>query len=348
MMYTSGTTALPKGCPFTHEAMMQVATAVADRFRLSAADRMWDPLPLFHMGGLLDLLACISVGAAYVTQERWDPGVALGLMDGERCTFMYGSFETFTQGLIHHPDFGRTDLTRLREVFATGQPEELARLQAAFPQAVVVSSYGITEGGGAICHGSVDDPVEARTSTGGRPLRCTQCKIVDPESGADLPPGEPGEIVLRGSACFEGYHKDPSKTAEAWRGGWFHTGDLGTMDRDGRIAFRGRLKDMLKIGGENVAAVEIEDFLGTHPAVKIAQVVAIPDARYQEVAAAYVELTPGAASTSEELVEYCRAAIAGFKVPRHVRFVEEWPMSATKIQKFVLRERLLEELGLGT
>ena len=178
------------------------------------------------------------------------------------------------------------------------------------------------------------------------PVPGHEVRIVDPETDDELPVGERGEITVRGPGLFERYHNDPEKTAEAMRGGWFHTGDLGCVDAAGRLTFLGRLKDMLKVGGENVAAVEIEAYLVTHPAVKIAQVVGVPDARYVEVPAAFVELVDGADATEEELIDYCRGTIASFKVPRHVRFVTEWPMSATKIQKFQLREDLLAELGL--
>ena len=165
-----------------------------------------------------------------------------------------------------------------------------------------------------------------------------ELKIVDPETGVERPTGVVGELCLRGYARFEGYYKDPEQTARAVDGdGWFHTGDLGSVDADGRLRYAGRLKDMLKVGGENVSALEVEGYLAGHDAVQIVQVVGVPDARYQEVPAAFVELRPGASATEEELVDFCVGRIATFKVPRYVRFVSEWPMSGTKIQKFVLR-----------
>ena len=185
-------------------------------------------------------------------------------------------------------------------------------------------------------------------TTGGPPLSCTQVKVVDAETGEDLPPGEIGALMLRGAACAEGYYGDPMATEEAWRTGWFSTGDLARLDADGRVEFSGRWKDMLKVGGENVAALEIENLLSTHPAVKMAQVVGIPDVRYVEVPAAFVELIDGHDASEQELIDHCRGAVAGFKVPRHVRFVTEWPMSATKIQKFRLRDQLVAELGAKT
>jgi acyl-CoA synthetase (AMP-forming)/AMP-acid ligase II len=347
MMYTSGTTSTPKGCPFTHEAVVQCAAAITERFLLDETDVFWDPLPMYHMAGLELMLANFIGGATFLSQLHWDPGDGLRLMREEGATWIYPTFPTFVQDLVHHPDFARTDLSGVRALCALGTTESLRAVQDLFPQAALVSAYGITEGGGCVSFGRLDDPVEARISTGGPPLRCTQVKIVDLDTGEDLPTGEVGGIRVRGSACAEGYHKDPEKTAAVWESGWLDTGDLGRMDSEGRVTWVGRSKDMLKVGGENVAALEIEDFLGTHPAVKLAQVVSVPDERYTEIPAAFVELSPGATASEDDLIAYCSGQISSFKVPRHVRFVTEWPMSATKIQKFRLRDRLLDELGIA-
>ena len=164
-----------------------------------------------------------------------------------------------------------------------------------------------------------------------------------------MPPGVAGEIVVRGYCVFDRYHKDPERTAEAVDDdGWFHTGDIGSMTAEGRISYLGRTKDMLKVGGENVAAMEIESFIATHPCVSIVAVVGVPDAKYMEVPAAFIELRPGRHATEDEIIEFCRAGLARFKVPRHVRFIDQWPMSATKIQKFRLREQLTHELAEAT
>jgi acyl-CoA synthetase (AMP-forming)/AMP-acid ligase II len=173
-------------------------------------------------------------------------------------------------------------------------------------------------------------------------------RIVDPATGKDVPAGQRGEVFVHGYSLFEGYYRDPEKTALAIDGdGWFHTGDIGSCDSDGTIMFHGRFKDMLKVGGENVAAAEVEAQLQRHPAVKLAQVVGIPDPKYAEVPAAFVELRPDHQATAGELIEFCKREIAGFKVPRHVRFVTEWPMSSSKIQKFRLRTALMDELKLS-
>jgi fatty-acyl-CoA synthase len=227
-------------------------------------------------------------------------------------------------------------------------PADVQRqVQEAFGPAVLMSAYGITELCGTLVFTELDDPLEARVTTCGTPLPGFDLRVVDPETNAPLPVGVRGELVGRGPSRFDGYYRNAEQTDLAIDAeGYFHTGDLCSIDGDGRILFHGRIKDMLKVGGENVAAIEIESFLATHPAIKLAQVVGIPDPRLLELPAAFVELVPGASLSEAEAIAYCTGAIAGFKVPRHVRFVEEWPMSATKVQKFRLREQLLDELGL--
>jgi fatty-acyl-CoA synthase len=219
-------------------------------------------------------------------------------------------------------------------------------MQTAIPDAVQVSLYGSTEGGGAITFGSLGDDLETRVATCGRPLPGTEVRVVDPDTGEDVPTGAPGEIRVRSFGLFGGYANDVAKTEAAFdAGGWYRTGDRGALDGEGRLSFLGRLKEMLKVGGENVAPAEIEAVLSAHPAVKLVQVVGVPDPRLEEVPAAFVEMKAGTSVTQQELIEYCRERIARFKLPRHVRFVTEWPMSATKIQKGPLRERLVAELA---
>jgi acyl-CoA synthetase (AMP-forming)/AMP-acid ligase II len=289
----------------------------------------------------------MHVGATLVTSSYFEAGEALQMIEAERITFAYPTFPAITQDLIHHPDFETTDISSVRLVNDTGPPETLREVQERFAPAPVVTLFGMTETCGGVSWSAPGDPYEKRMTTGGLPLRGVDIRISDPETGEEMAVGERGEITVRSPGLFERYHQDPEKTADAMRGGWFHTGDLGRVDEDGRLTFLGRLKDMLKVGGENVAALEIEAYLATHPAVKIAQVVGVPEPRYQEVPAAFVELVDGADLSEEELIDFCRGQIARFKVPRYVRFVTEWPMSASKVQKFRLRDQLLEELTLG-
>jgi fatty-acyl-CoA synthase len=344
LMYTSGTTANPKGCLITHEGLVRTADGIVERFRLTEDEKFWDPLPLFHMAGLLLLLSNLRAGGTFMSMTHFQPGAALRQMEAEGCTFAYPCFPTITQSILRHPDYERTDLGRVRALLDTAPPETLREIGKRIPQAVVLTSYGLTEGGGVVSFSHLDDPERERTETGGRPFRGMEVRIADPETDEERPVGEIGQILVRGPGLFDGYHGDPERTAEVMRDGWLHTGDLGTVDAGGRIAYRGRSKDMLKVGGENVAALEIEAFLQSHPAVKIAQVVGVPDPKYIEVPAAFVELDAAGTCTADELLAYCRGTIAAFKVPRYVRFVDEWPMSATKIQKHRLREGLLAEL----
>ena len=344
LMYTSGTTADPKGCLISHEALTRTALAVVERWELTEDERFWDPLPLFHMAGLLLFMATMQVGGTFLTTTHFEAGEAIRAMEAEGCTFAFPCFPTVTQAIVRHPDFDPARLPHLRGVLDTAPPDALLALGRQWPGPKICASYGLTEGGGVIAFSHLDDPDEVRVR-GGRPFRGMEIRIADPETDEELAPGEVGQILVRGAGLFDGYHNDPAKTAEAMRGGWLHTGDLGVVDADGRVSYRGRSKDMLKVGGENVSAMEVEAFLLGHPAVKVVQVVGVPDPRYVEVPAAFVELAPDAAATEEELIAFCRGRIASFKVPRYVRFVDEWPMSATKIQKHRLREALLAERG---
>jgi fatty-acyl-CoA synthase len=352
MLYTSGTTANPKGCLITHEAMVRNSIALGrHRYRLTHEDRMWSPLPMFHIAAVLPMLAIFDVGGTYCTMPYFDAGLALQMLEKYRVTAMYPSFVTIMQGLVYHPSFADVDLSRVKLMnsnFAVQPPGVAEPIMAAMPQALQVGSFGMTEAAGTVCTGGWDETEARRITRLGKPLPGLEVRVINPETGHDLKNGFRGEVLVRGYSLFEGYYKDPEKTAQALDAdGWFHTGDIGSLDDDGTIMFHGRIKDMLKVGGENVAAAEIEGLLGRHPAVKLAQVVGIPDAKYVEVPAAFVELKPGSKAGEKELIEFCRREISSFKVPRHVRFVTEWPMSSSKIQKFRLREALVAELGLA-
>jgi fatty-acyl-CoA synthase len=341
MMYTSGTTANPKGCPLTHGALVRNgANMNRERYFLTPEDRFWAPLPLFHMASILPLLACMDAGATLLSMLRVEAGPALDMLEHERATIAFPAFPTVTNELIGHPTFGRRDLSRVRRINNVAPPDMLRRFQAAFPQAVQTGAYGLTEATGVIAFNHPEEDLETRLHTCGRPFGGIEVKVVDPETLETLPPGTRGEIWIRGYAVFTGYYKAPEKNAESFHEGWFRTGDLCSVDASGQISFHGRIKDMLKVGGENVAAIEIESLLASHPAVKLAQVIGVPDERLLEVPAAFVELHPGATAEPGELIDYCRGRLASFKVPRVVRFVTDWPMSATKVQKHRLRDLL--------
>jgi acyl-CoA synthetase (AMP-forming)/AMP-acid ligase II len=349
VLYTSGTTSSPKGCLISHRGMTANSRNLGRRYQVTARDRVWSPLPLFHIAGILPMTMIIDAGGAYLTVPHFDAGVALRMLERERATVAYPSFVTIMQDLIGHPAFKDTDLKTLRLMnsnFAVQPAWIKEAMVKAMPHVVHVGTYGLTEAAGTICTSRLDDSFELRTGRLGVPLDEWEVRIVDPETGRACATGEHGEICARGPNMLKGYYNAPEKTAQSIRDGWLHTGDIGSIDAHGHIMFHGRTKDMLKVGGENVAAVEIEATLQTHPAVKLAQVVGIPDARYDEVPAAFVELNAGLEVGEPELIEHCRGKIANFKLPRHVRVVREWPMSASKIQKFRLRAQLIEELGL--
>ncbi len=346
LMYTSGTTARPKGCLISHEAVVRQGRSVAlTRFLLTPEDRFWDPLPLFHCGGLVPMIGCFSAGARYCHAGHFDPDVALRMLEDERVTVAYPAFETIWFGVLNHPRFKQAELSSIRVIQNICVPERLAQFEALMPWAAQVTSYGSTECATNLTLPLPDDPYEVRINTLGHPVDGMEVKVVDPETGERKPVNEVGELCFRGYSRFEGYYKDPELTAKTIDpDGFFHTGDLVSEDADGRLRYAGRLKDMLKVGGENVSAIEVEAFLAGNPEIEIVQVVGADDARYGEVPAAFVQLRAGSPATEQDVIDYCVGQIATFKVPRYVRFVTDWPMSGTKIQKFRLREQLAEEL----
>jgi len=349
ILYTSGTTANPKGCMISHEAMVRNSMALADRYALEASDSFWSPLPMFHIAAILPLAASTARGCTYVTTPHFKAGEALGMLEAENVTCTYPCFWTIMGDLINHEDFEKADLSKIRLMNANFavQPAVVGEtMEKAMPDTVYVGTFGMTETAGTVTTSALDDSREQRFTRLGRPLAGLEIRAVG-EDGNDVATGERGEAWIRGYSLFDRYYKAPDKTAEALDAdGWFHSGDLISIDTDGQVMFHGRIKDMLKVGGENVAAVEIESHLQKHEAVKLAQVVGIPDARLQEVPAAFVELNDGHELSEAALIAFCKGKIAGFKVPRHVRIVTEWPQSSTKIQKFKLRDQIIAELRL--
>ena len=348
LFYTSGTTAMPKGCPLDH-VVLQHAGVVggAERLRLVKRDVMWNPLPMFHSAFTQPLTGILHFGGTFVSMSHFEPGEALDLIARERVTVAFPAFPTITLQLLNHPRYTPNTLNNVRIMLNVGPPEELVAMQTLMPHTTQITAFGMSECGGSVAMCNPDDPIALRSECSGKALPGLEIAVRDPETGDTLAPGERGEIVVRGVGVFSGYYNDPEKTAAAfWEDRWFRTGDLGVSDTEGRITFHGRLKDMLKVGGENVAAIEVEGYLALHPAVKMAQVVGIADEKYGEVPVAFVELAPEAASTEREIIDFCQGEIASFKIPRHVRFVRDWPMGATKILKHVLRERANAELNL--
>lgn len=346
IMYTSGTTSMAKGCVFTNDALVANAIGTAQRFEMSPGDRCWSPLPMFHVAALLFMSAVFSRGGTFISQERFDPGEAVALCAQQRPTLLYPLFPTITLTLMQHPDFPSYDRRDVRAICNVSPERTQELVQEAFAPAVLVNAYGMTEVCGTLAYSRLDDGYGARMRSCGPLLPEWEAAVVEPLTGRRVPPGTSGELVTRGRSLFSGYYKNPDQTAASRDAdGFFHTGDHCSMDEDGFVSFHGRLRDVLKVGGENVSAREVEAFLDSHPSIKMSQIVGISDDRLTEVPVAFVELVPGAELHEDDVVAYCRGTIASFKVPRHVRFVTEWPMSSTKIQKFRLREQILHELG---
>ncbi|EJU12428.1 AMP-dependent synthetase and ligase [Sphingomonas sp. LH128] len=352
IIFSSGTTSRPKACMLTHGSLSRMGAAMAGRFRLTEQDRVWDPLPLFHMSTILPMAGCRATGACFIGMGHFSADEAMDLLIERRPTVQYAGFPTIISALVTHPQFDRYDQSDLRINHVVGPVDLMRRYGTLFPGAKYVNSYGLTEGTGVPCYSEIDDPDDVLFETSGPICEGMELAIFG-EDGRIVPDGEPGEIRMRGFGVFAGYFDDAEATAAAVdAGGWLHTGDLGRIGAMGRVVYEGRLKDMLKIGGENVAAVELESFLATHPAIRMAQVVGVPDERLMEVAAAFIELNPGEALSEEDVARHCAGRIASYKIPRYVRFVESWPMSATKVQKFELLrgftpERKIDPAGLA-
>jgi fatty-acyl-CoA synthase len=351
IQFTSGTTGSPKGATLTHHNVVNNARFIALAMNFSEADSLCIPVPLYHCFGMvLAVLACTCTGARMVFPgESFEPLATLQAVAEERCTALHGVPTMFIAEL-EHPRFGEFDLSSLRTGIMAGSPcpiETMKRVLTQMHMREVTIAYGMTETSPVSFQSSTSDPIERRVSTVGRIQPHLEVKIIDGQ-GQIVPVGEKGELCTKGYAVMQGYWGDPARTAEAIRDGWMHTGDLATIDAEGYCNIVGRVKDMLIRGGENVYPREIEEFLFRHPKVQSAQVFGVPDARYGEEVCAWITLKPGEQCTEQEIRDFCRDQIAHYKVPRHIRFVPEMPMTITgKVQKFVMRNRMIEELGLS-
>jgi len=336
IMYTSGTTSLPKGCVLSHEAVVRTSQVKTLRFQLTDADRYWSPLPLFHLGGLNPLGAILLAGGTFLCAPRFEAREAVSALVAERATIAFFAFPAIINDVVAEQERAQADMSGIRAIMSSAavQPEPVReKLVRLFPNAVQIGTYGMTESAGTISSTAVYDRPGAGLERVGRVAPGMEIRILS-EDGETAPTGTIGEIAIRGFALFEGYYNDPAATAAAMRDGWLMSGDLGSFNEHEELMFHGRSKDMFKVGGENVAAAEIEAFVATHPAVKMCQVVAMADARLGEVAAAFVELEAGQNASEEELIAHCRGQLSAFKVPRAVRFVSEWPLTASsKVQK---------------
>jgi len=339
--YTSGTTSFPKGVMLTHNSILRDSYLMGQRMTIESEDRLFCPLPFFHVGGaVISTLLALSNGATLVICETYDPESAMKMMERENCTAMNG-IETHFLMIYQHPDFYRYDLSSLEKGWAIGQPEIIRAIYEKMGMEKILNVYGISEASPNVTTTQIDDPLDFRIEWHGKPHPETEIKIVDYETGGIQPPLQEGELCVRGWNVMKGYYKNPEETRAAIdEEGWLHTGDSGIMDNQGNLKFTGRIKDMVRVGGENVSSMEVENFLLTHPKVKNVSVIGVPDKLKTEVCMAVVQLKEGEKATEEEIIEYCRGKIANFKIPKYVRFIEEYPMTGSgKIQKFVLKER---------
>lgn len=345
--YTSGTTAFPKGVMLSHDGVIRDGFYLGERQTLTAEDLLFCPLPFFHVGGaVISTLSVLTHGACMAFLETYDPLESLKMVHKERCTAMNG-IETHFLMMYQHPDFSRYDVSSLKKGWAIGPAEVVRSVYQKMSLTKVLNIYGTSETSPNVTTTFVDDPPELRMSFHGLPHAETEIKIVNPSTGEPLPDGREGEICVRGWNVMKGYYKKPEETAKAIDPQrWLHTGDLGLIDPETRyLKFTGRFKDMLRVGGENVSAMEVESFLLTHPKVKQAQVIGVPDPRLTEVGMAFLELKEGMSANEVEILDFCKGKIANFKIPRYVTFVKEFPMTGSgKIQKFKLKEQALERL----
>ncbi|MBU2601130.1 MAG: AMP-binding protein [Actinobacteria bacterium] len=351
MQYTSGTTGFPKGVMLTHVNVVNNGFNVGECMRLTSQDRLCIPVPFFHcFGCVLGVMACVTHGATMVPIEIFEPAKVLEVVESERCTALHGVPTMFIAEL-DQLDKGTYDLSSLRTGIMAGAPcpiEVMRRVMDEMHVREITIAYGQTESSPVITQTRTEDPIELRVRSVGRALPDVEVKIVDPVSRQQLPHGQQGELCTRGYLVMRGYHRMPQETAEAIDSeGWLHTGDLAVMDEGGYCRITGRIKDMIIRGGENVYPREIEEFLHLHPDILDVQVFGVPDQKYGEEVAAAVILRQDAALSEEGLREHCRAKIARHKVPRYVRFVDSYPMTASgKVQKHRLREMAVLELGL--
>lgn len=351
MQYTSGTTGFPKGVMLTHKNIVNNAIAVADCMNFSHKDRLCIPVPLFHcFGCVLGTMTCVVSGATMVPLVSYNPVQVLQTIEKERCTAVHGVPTMFIAEL-NLPDFDKYDLSSLRTGIMAGSPcpiETMKQVVERMGMKEVTITYGQTEASPAITMTRVDDPIELRVTTVGRSIPGVEVKIVNPETGEEVPRGVQGELCARGYNVMKGYYKMPEATHAAIdEDGWLHTGDLAVMDENGYCKITGRVKDMIIRGGENIYPREIEEFLYTHPKILDVQVVGVPDIKYGEEVMAWIKLREGVEMTEEEVREFCKGRIAQYKHPRYIKFVEEFPMTASgKIQKYKLREMAIEEYNL--
>ena len=352
IQYTSGTTGSPKGVMLTHRNLVNDGMAIGLCLKCGEDDRICSPVPLYHCFGsvIASMVATVYGAALILPSAQFDARATLEAVERERATMLYG-VPTMYVAELEHPEFDRFDLTSLRKGVMSGAPcpiELMKHVGRRMHMERMTIPYGQTESSPVITMSSVDDPFERRVMTVGAALANVEVQIINPETKERLPIGEQGELCTRGFLVMEGYDADPEATAAVVDSeGWLHTGDLAIMHEDGYVSFKGRAKDTIIRGGENIYPREVEDFLHAHPKIADVYVVGIPDAKLGETVVAWVQLKGGEEATAEEIRDFCRGTIAYFKVPQFIRFVDGFPMTITKkVQKFLMREQEIKERNL--
>ena len=352
IQFTSGTTGFPKGATLTHRNILNNGFFIGEAMKLSEHDRLCVPVPLYHCFGMvLGNLACLTHGSAIVyPNDGFDPLTVLETVQAEKCTGLHGVPTMFIAELAQ-ARFAEFDLSSLRTGIMAGSPcpiEVMKQVVDKMHMGEVTIAYGMTETSPVSCQSTTQTPLSKRVSTVGLVQPHLEVKVIDPESGKTAAIGATGEFCTKGYSVMHGYWGDEEKTREAIdKYGWMHTGDLATMDEDGYVNIVGRIKDMVIRGGENVYPREIEEFLYQHPAISDVQVIGVPDAKYGEELCAWIVLKAGQSATAENIRDFCKGKIAHYKVPRHIKFVDTFPMTITgKIQKFVMRDAMKLELRL--
>lgn len=350
IQFTSGTTGFPKAVVLTHHNILNNACFSAEAMHFTESDRLAVAVPFYHCFGMvLANLLCMSSGACLVIPcEHFDAGEVLQAIEREKCTAVHGVPTMFIAEL-EHPDFKQFDLSTLRTGIMAGAPCPPALMKRVMEDmhcGEILIGYGETEASPITHLTTPEDTLERRTDTVGKNLPHQEVKIVDLDTGKTVPLGEVGEICFRGYHIMRGYYGDEEATREAIDPeGWLHSGDLGTMDAEGYVRITGRLKEMIIRGGENIYPREIEDYIFTHPKVAEVAVFGVPDEYYGEQVMAWIELHAGETATDDEIREFCKGKIAHFKIPKYIKFVEEFPMTVTgKLQKYRMREIAEKEL----